>query len=331
MHTTSSDDSPVFIVGMNGSGTTMLLDCLGRHPQLYGFPLETRVMPSFLSSDSRYGDLKNDDNFLELFHTIRKLPVFQMVNQATEIPLPDNWRDYSRQASAVFDYIFLYFAGLQGKTRWCEKTPQHVQHMDLLAQNYPQAKFVHIIRDGRDCASSFQRRWYRTPELTIYRWRKVVDIGRQQGIRLADRYMEVKYEDITTAPEVWMKKICEFIGVDFDKNVLVSRRPQSENRGVLGGIEKNTEKWRTSLSIKCRRSLERIAGQSLSQLGYPVEFEKGNFTPSKNQLRIWNIKDYTRQFFVEIYKKLTGKSKKDWRMLLYLPVSAIKQSRSNRY
>ena len=331
MQNTLKHSDPVFIVGMNGSGTTMLLDCLGRHPLLYGFPLETRVMPNFLSSGAQQGDLENDDEFLKLFNQIRKLPVFQMVNQSTPVPLPDDWHGYFRQVSAIFNYIFLYFAHQQGKSRWCEKTPQHVQHLDLLAQHYPQARFIHIIRDGRDCASSFQRRWYRTPELTIYRWRRVVDMGRRQGRALSGRYMEVKYEDLTTTPEHWMREICDFLDVEFSPNVLVSRRPQNKNRGVLGGIEKNTGKWQSSFSVRQRRSLEKIAGQSFSELGYPVEFEKGHESPSKNRLRYWNVKDYSRQFFIEIYKKLTGQSKKDWRMLFYLPVSAIKQLRSNRY
>lgn len=326
-----NQSKPVFIVGMNGSGTTMLLDCLGRHPQLYGFQLETRVMPDYLSAGSSQADLNDDDEFLKLFNDIRKLPVFQMVNQSAEVPLPQDWREYPRQASAIFDYVFLYFASKEGKSRWCEKTPQHVQHLDLLAQHYPQARFIHIIRDGRDCASSFQRRWYRTPELTIYRWRRVVGIGRQQGRELSGRYMEVKYEDLTTHPERWMREICDFLSVEFHQNVLVSRRPQNKNRGVLGGIEKNTGKWKNAFTVNQRRSLEKIAGKALSELGYDVEFEQGHASPSKNQLRFWNLKDYTRQFFIEIYKKLTGKSKKDWRMLFYLPVSAIKQLRSNRY
>ena len=309
----------------------MLLDCLGRHPLLYGFPLETRVMPNFLSSNSDEGDLNDDDNFLKLFNQVRKLPVLQMVNNSQPVPLPDNWHEHDRDIAMIFDYIFGYFAELEGKSRWCEKTPQHVQHIELLAQKYPQAKFIHIIRDGRDCASSFQRRWYRTPQLTIFRWRNVVGLGRRQGQAISDRYMEIKYEDLTTQPEQWMKKICHFLDIEFDEGVLVSRRPQSENRGVLGGIEQNTGKWQKTLSLQTRQALEHIAGKALSELDYPIEFEQGTYTPSKRQLRFWNIRDYCRQFFIEIYKKLTGKSKKNWRMLLYLPISAIKQLRSNRY
>ena len=58
--------APVFVVGMNGSGTTMLLDSLGRHPALYAFPKETRLIPYLMSRVSTYGDLTVDANFQRL-------------------------------------------------------------------------------------------------------------------------------------------------------------------------------------------------------------------------------------------------------------------------
>lgn len=331
MNNLIKNSSPIFIVGMNGSGTTMLVDCLGRHHEIYGFPLETRVMPDYLSNVKKYGDLNSDENFLKLFNQIRKLPVFQMINDSKPVPLPEDWSETGREVSLIFDKIFRYFAHQQGKARWCEKTPQHVQNIDLLASAYDKAKFIHIIRDGRDCAASFQRRWKRTPELTIFRWKNVVRRGRIQGNNLGDRYIEIKYEDLTSNPKFWMQRICEFLEVEFDKNVLVSRRPQSENFGTMGEIEKNVEKWKTTLSLKSRQSLESIAGEMLFELDYPIEFVKGNKKPTDRQLALWKAKDYSRQFVNEIYRKLSGKSKKNWRMLLYLPISAIKQLRSNKY
>jgi hypothetical protein len=62
-HTVPSH-KPVFIVGMNGSGTTMMLDHLGRHPELFGFKTETYILPHYLLVEAKYGDLKVDGNFL---------------------------------------------------------------------------------------------------------------------------------------------------------------------------------------------------------------------------------------------------------------------------
>ena len=167
--------SPVFIVGMNGSGTTMLLDSLGNHPDLYAYPRETRLIPNLIHNVDRYGDLNNDENFLRLWHAVLGIPAFRGKKyKSPKPPLPANWRDFPRNLAAVLDAVFRYFALTHGKIRWCEKTPQHVQHLQNLHAVFPGAKFIHIIRDGRDCAASFHRRWRRQPELTIYRWKKVI-------------------------------------------------------------------------------------------------------------------------------------------------------------
>ena len=143
---------------------------------------------------------------------MRGLAVFRDTNGNAPIPLPATWRDYPRSLAAILDAIFGYFAARENKHRWCEKTPQHVQHLVALSQQFPAAKFIHVIRDGRDCAVSFHRRWLRQPELTVFRWKKVVAIGREQGRQLGtDRYLETRYEDLTTQPEQSLRRISAFL------------------------------------------------------------------------------------------------------------------------
>jgi hypothetical protein len=322
---------PVFVVGMNGSGTTMLLDSLGRHPKLYGFPQETRVIPHLIASVGQLGDLADDENFRRLWERVRQIPAFRLVNGGQAPPLPANWAEFPRSLAAVLDAMFRYFAAPHEKTRWCEKTPQHVQHLDSLHRIFPAAKFIHIIRDGRDCAASFQKRWKRTPELTVFRWQKVVSAGRAQGQRLGDCYFELKYEDLTLNPEHWMRRLCDVIGVPFHPNVLVSRRPQSDKRGILGGIEPNTEKWRAHFSAKRLERLERIAGAYLAELDYPVQYTQGSAQPSALRRRLWTVQDYLRQWRLMMGHKLRWGSRKPWSALLLLPIIAFKQSRANRY
>ena len=134
MNSPEADAGPVFVVGMNGSGTTMLLDCLGRHPALYAFPKETRLIPHLISRLGLFGDLSNDANFERLWGEVRNLGVFRLENGDQPVPLPADWRDYSRSLAAVLDGVFRYFAAREGKRRWCEKTPQHAQHLLVLAE-----------------------------------------------------------------------------------------------------------------------------------------------------------------------------------------------------
>jgi len=220
------DAGPVFVVGMNGSGTTMLLDCLGRHPQLYAFPRETRLIPWLVARAPGFGDLGGDANYQRLWDEVRALGVFQLVNESQPVPLPADWRERPRSLAGILDGVFGYFAARAGKPRWCEKTPQHVQHLPALARLFPAARFIHVVRDGRDCAASFHRRWRRDPRLTVYRWKKVVAIGRRQGRELGEaRYREIRYEDLTAAPEASLRALCAFLALPFDPVVLESARP----------------------------------------------------------------------------------------------------------
>jgi len=322
---------PIFVVGMNGSGTTMLIDCLGRHPELYAFPRETRLLPHILNKYANSESLKDDDVFLNAWNEVRAIPVFREINAGHLPPLPKEWQKQPRTIGNVIDTIFRFFGEKENKSRWCEKTPQHVQHIKLLASHYPEARFIHLIRDGRDCAASFHRRWKRNPYLCVYRWKKVVSEGRDQGQTIGDRYMEVKFEDLTSNPKTWMNMICIFVGVTFDSSVLTSRRPQSKEKGSMGSIEPQKTRWKEYFGNETLRKIESIAGKELGGHGYEVNHNAGDNDPSPALLLYWRAYDYVMQFTQEFFGKLTGSSKKSWLRVLQQPHIAIKQFVRNKY
>jgi hypothetical protein len=326
--------APVFVVGMNGSGTTMLLDCLGRHPALYAFPKETRLIPYLISRVSSYGDLQVDANFQRLWDEVRALAVFCETNGNTPVPVPEDWREYPRSLAAILDAIFSYFAAQQGKRRWCEKTPQHVQHLLALSQQFPAAKFIHVIRDGRDCAVSFHRRWLRRPELTIFRWKKVVSIGREQGRQLgSERYLETRYEDLTAQPESSLRAICAFLELPFDAATLESAQPylQSGAAGGGRGLKANSGKWQGYFSGRLQQRLERIAGRTLASCGYATQCPDCDANVSGWQRRYWSGTEALRQFGREIWRKLNGDLERPWRVILAKPLNALRQRQHNEY
>lgn len=328
-------DGPVFVVGMNGSGTTMLLDSLGRHPELFAFPRETRLIPYLMIDSQRFGDLGVDDNFRALWDEARNLPAFVVVNGLRPLPLPPDWARYPRSVAAVLDAIFRSFASREGKRRWCEKTPQHVQHIARLADAFPEASFIHVIRDGRDCAASFKRRWGRTPELSIYRWKKVVAEGRRQGVSIgAGRYMEVRYEDITGEPEYWLRRICGFLGIPFNSAVLESSQPYldaADSPVSGGGLRPNTGNWHKAFSSSTVDRLERIAGDKLRNLGYATQSAGGDHDPGPLRRWQWSYGDMVRQYIREILLKLHGRIERPWRVILMKPRVSRTQRKTNRF
>lgn len=333
MSVTVSDTAPIFIVGMNGSGTTMLLDCLGRHPTLFAFPKEVRLIPWILNQASRFNELTTPQDREAFAQWILDLPVFQAsVGDGARPTLALD--GCPALAAAVLDRVFAGFAAAQGKARWAEKSPQNAQHVARLAQEFPAARFVHVIRDGRDAAASFQRRWLRDPRLTIYRWKKVVQLARQDGQTLPqDRYLEVAYETLTEAPEETLREICAFLALPFDPVVLESSRPYLEQTAEAGnGISKNSGKWRTHFSPGVLKELEAIAGKSLKEFGYPPETaSNGDRDLTKLTLKRLRLKDAVLQFLREVRLKLSGRIARPWSVILSKPLAALRQRGENTY
>ena len=332
MTTPAQDTGPVFVVGMNGSGTTMLLDCLGRHPALYAFPRETRLIPYLMARVVSFGDLQVDANFQRLWDQVRELAVFRLTNDGASVPLPPDWRARARNLAAILDAVFSYFAARAGKSRWCEKTPQHVQHLVALAGQFPSARFIHVIRDGRDCAVSFHRRWRRRPELTVYRWKKVVAGGRNQGRQLGGaRYREIRYEDLTAEPENSLRDLCNFLALPFDPVVLESARPYLADGDGGRGLQRNSGKWQAYFDASTQLQLERIAGRVLAECGYVTSQPAGDAEVPGWKRRYWAGAESLRQYGREIWHKLHGDLDRPWHVILAKPLNALRQRQHNEY
>jgi hypothetical protein len=288
---------PVFIVGMNGSGTTMLLQSLGNHPDLYGFKRETRVLPHFIAHAGKYGSLSDDGNFLRLLRDLYSLRAFCQVNGGRPIPVPEDWRSMPRDLASAIDAGFRYFAVNEDKRRWAEKTPMHALHITALAGLFPSARFIHMVRDGRDSAASFHRRWHRTPALTIHRWKTVVREARRQGTAIGDRYLELRYEDLTAQPALWMERVCAFLGLSFSPAVLQSRQPQmaAAMKPKASGIVRNSGNWRSYFTPRQIAELETIAGATLALGGYETRQPTSDRDPPRLRRLAWMMRDYIAQ------------------------------------
>jgi hypothetical protein len=286
---------PVFVVGMNGSGTTMLLECLGRHPSIYSFPGEIKALPRLIRYGEEIGNLENDEVFLKLLDRIRNAVVFK-ITEGGEVPLPSGWERLDRNFGSAFDAVMKHFADKEEKKRWCEKSPKQALHISSLAEHFPGSSFIHLIRDGRDCAQSLHRRWKYNPYRTIYVWKKLIRSARRQGSSLPGRYIEVRYEELSTEPATVMKKICDFINIEFLDSMLLSSGKHLDPRFRKDdssdyGIKKNIQKWKAYFSEKEIAKLERISGELLDELGYEILTGRYDRDPGFIRTNYWLIID----------------------------------------
>lgn len=331
MQLEKNTSEPVFIVGMNGSGTTMLLDCLNNHPELYGFRRETKILPFYINNIDKFGTLSNERNFLALFNEFRKLSIFRYTNNGEPPPLPDDWQRLPRDFASIVDYIFSFYAKKEGKNRWCEKTPMYAQHILSLGTIFNGAKFIHIIRDGRNCAASFYRRWKYSPELTIYRWKNVIREARRQGELIGQRYMEVRYETLTESPEDIMRTICQFLDIEFDRRMLEVSRKRKFTGSSEAKIVKNENKWKNILTKRQISNIEKIGGKLLSDLGYPTNYPLSDNTPNKYLLKYLLYKDYLRMGIVTVIDEIRRPKDKKWDDIHAIIIRAIKQRLTSKY
>jgi hypothetical protein len=318
----------IFVVGMNGSGTTMLLDHLSSHSMIYGFPAETKSLPYFIEHQAEYGDLAIDDNFLRLWNDMRSSVAERTSLIPVDLPVPGPG---SRSAAGAFDHIMRTLATAEGRRIWCEKTPMHVHHIAALARTYPAAKFIHVIRDGRDCAASFHRRWRFSPLRTIYRWKQAVRAGMQQGAEISPRYLEVRYEAVTRDPESALRDVCRFLGMEFEQALLSAarKRPDSE-ASREGQVIRNSRRAEEYFDPSTVAKMEKIAGRLLAELGYPCRNPVGDDDPVSWKVTMWRLGDDWRRFAAVATRRGRILRPSKWRYILGRTRNALKQRATSK-
>lgn len=277
---------PIFIVGCPRSGTTLLRDLLQSHPHL-AFPTESNFIPQFYRA---FGDPKDATDAERLANRI--LNLFWV--KCWELDLdPADFRE-DRRFAEMIDRLYGAFAALRGKIRWGDKTPMNVMHIPTLVEIFPQAKVIHIYRDGRDVALSWlpfhagPGNLYTAALGNLYTaallWRETIRAGEYARQTLpSSTYMQVRYEDLITDVSGIMKTICDFVDEPYNDAVTTpTRSPYDNTPGLFKPrrnprvaeqtvISQNALKWKTKMSRTDRILFESVAQAELDALGYEIE------------------------------------------------------------
>jgi len=184
--------------------------------------------------------------------------------------------------------IFDLYGHKRGKPLVGDKTPRYVRSIPTLHALWPEAKFVHLIRDGRDvCLSALEWRsggelarrfetWKTDPVATAgIWWDWLVRLGREAGADLGpDLYREVRYESLVADPRGECERLCEFLDIPFDAAMLqfhAGREREGTGLSTKRAWKKVTaglRDWRTELPDESMEIFEAAAGELLEELGY---------------------------------------------------------------
>lgn len=283
------------IIGTERSGSNLLRLVLNSHPSI-AIPHPPHFMRYLAPLAPAYGDLREEGSRRAL--TRDALTLLRAHIHPWEHPVDEDLVVATASATlfGVVSAIYEQYRVAEGKPRWgCKSTFMVDHHADVLAE-YPDARFVWLVRDPRDVAASAKRAVFGPchPRLTAELWE------RQQRCALGALHecgpgvvYLLRYEDLVARPEEEIAKLCTFAGEPFQPEMLDFHRSEAAQRTArLSESWRNTDrpiaaasvgKYQQRLTVAEQRQVERAAGPMMRQLGYPTA-EEGTSAPGRRDL-----------------------------------------------
>jgi hypothetical protein len=282
-----------FIVGVTRSGTTLLRLMLDAHPEM-AIPPETHFVPQLIKTTRKRGTTCDEAHGVVTGH--RQWGDFGL--DSAELLRRYCALDRIDPETTVRAFFELYAEG-QGKRRWGDKTPNYVKRMRQIERWVPEARFVHMIRDGRDAALSRFKRILKDPppmETVAQRWVRKIE-GARADAEQVGHYIEVQYEELVRDTEPQLRRVCEFLELPWDDSILryyerAEERLAEMDRDLPGEEGKplrpaehrkqahlltskppdpsRLARWKEEMDPGENATFESVAGDLLESLGYEV-------------------------------------------------------------
>ncbi|OGP64958.1 MAG: hypothetical protein A2169_07330, partial [Deltaproteobacteria bacterium RBG_13_47_9] len=271
------------------SGTTLLRLMLDAHPDI-AIPPETHFVSRLNLQYGREGffSVVTSEATWEDFH-IDQAAFKNVLNELNPFSVTEGLRCFYR-----------LYADKYGKKYVGDKTPIYSLSMTSIQIMLPEARFIHVIRDGRDVALSQRGLWFGPGDdinAAAEFWSSRIQNARQQA-PLLKHYLEILFEQLILNPVVVLTNICDFLEIPFSEKMLTyhisaaqrldelrdryhsdgSVRVKREDLKSLFKLTKHSPDatrifcWKNQMSDADQLSYEKIAGQLLTDLGYETRF-----------------------------------------------------------
>ncbi len=283
-----SIDTPFFIVGAPRSGTTMLSVMLDRHSHIT-IPPETNFFSEYLPSlpkDKKPTSEQQLDTLLA-FHRIADLKI-------TKDEIKAHLQKQKFDNRSIFQALLSAWAQKNNKIRVGEKSPKHLFHIQQICDFFPETKIICIVRDGRDVVRSLINVPWAEPEnprrfwLFCHEWNESVRAYEREAATQNAHLLHLTfYEDLVLNPEQELRKICCFLGEEYEASLLQTGQqsatvPKWEEEWK-GKAQKKPDPqqvhaWKNKAPAEQVRKMNFLMGNNLRKMHYKnTKVEGGTF------------------------------------------------------
>ena len=207
----------------------------------------------------------------------------------------------------LLEWIVARYAKNLGKTNariWVDHTPRNMRYASTLLELFPQAKMIHIVRDGRGVASSvLPLDWGPNTIIKAALWwlAKIAHGLAVETLLEGHQIIRVKYEDLVCAPEETLRNLCAYLGIEYQAEMAQGGgfKPPRYTRGQHTLIEKGPDvtratRWETCLTPRQIEIFESLTHDFLRYLDYPLKYGLKAKIPTFREKRMAGIRGLSR-------------------------------------
>lgn len=302
--TPSASNNPVlFVTGFPRSGTTWT-NSIFLHCFKCGFANEIQFLLQFHKRLSSYGDLQVESNMDQLVSDLLADEYFKILKKSYKVEISKTElldQISSNTFAGLVHAVFQTVAAHLGKEVVGGKCPSLGWGLDAVYAMFPNAKVVHVVRDGRDCAlSHYRMAWgFRNAYVAARHWLDYMQRARAMGERVGPgQYMEFRYEDLLKDPASVLARLELFILGHEDAGIRACAMAEIGDNGLSG----NFNKWKSAMSPREQGIFDSVAGSMLEKLGY--ELSGRTHRVSRIEAGYWWLDDRLRRELRALLRRL---------------------------
>ncbi len=289
---------PVILIGHGSSGTSIFSRLLREHLRI-SFGTESQFITRYARRLDQYGDLNQDANLKKLIDDICRERWFERCHGKFGYT-PDKAAILAsvqqRTYRGLLDAIFLQLAAYNHMApRWGDKTPGYAFETHILAELFPDAKYIQLTRDGRDVALSVMGRFWGAQNIytAAKYWTEAVDrLDQFAGSLPAEQLLSITYEQLLSDPVATFERVIDYLEIEPGDELLRHLEPQ-----LHAQLNKaNFDKWRTKMTPAQRQLYENIACKQLQRHGYETEIASSDYQPSTIAKLYWWCENKARKY-----------------------------------